>query len=218
MTDAANGASRGGAVTCFEVLAIQVAIIGPLFIGFAIGQRFGVVSGIAAGTLAALVGALLVSAFYRWSWRLEERELLELQQKYPAVYRVISVSAESPCVKADGVEITTGDYAWEAEPIFDDGRIYLQGLTEEWTVAWYAGFEAHQIEPVCQKPRSQYYLPQTWYAAGVKPPPCPYPTLRSSGNDLGRPQRLDFPFVQGVRVTSLKSRDSVNRRRSGTGR
>ena len=194
-----NDCSHRCGFTCFEVMAAIIAVYLPLMLGFVVGHHHGVLSGILAGTCAGAVGGLFVRWFYVWSARRFQQEILELETKYPSVYRILAVPNGLPCVKADGVEVLPGDYGWEAEPILNDGRIYLQGLTLEWRVAWHAGFEASQIELICQKPRTQYYLPYSWICAGGKPPPCLFPVGQSPANDLGFPQRTDFPYIQGVR-------------------
>lgn len=192
--------TRGG-FSCIEVTAALVGVVGPVLIGIIIGARSGTPIGVASGLMVGVACGLSVGMFYSWSARLRQQEMEELQTLYPRVFRILSVPAELSGVKADGVEITIGDYAWEAEPISRDGLIYLQGLTSDWCVAWYAGFESSQIEQVCQKPRSQYYLPYTWVCAGAVPPACPYSVLHQPVNNLGYPQRIAFPFVQGIRVS-----------------
>lgn len=124
----------------------------------------------------------------------------ELNERFPGVFRVLEVPRGLPCVIADGGEIRVGDYGWEAEPIYDDGLIYLHGLTEEWAVAWHAGFLPEQVELIGEKPRSQYFLPYSWRCAGAKSPLCPFPVQHAPKESLGFPQRIDFPFVQGVKV------------------
>jgi len=194
-----NHNSRRG-FTCVEVIAAIIAVFLPLVLGFVVGHHHGVLLGILTGTVAGAVGGLFVRWFYLWSARLFQQEIRELEAKYPSVYRILAVPKGLPCVKAAGAEVLPGDYGWEAEPILkDDGRIYLQGLTQEWCVAWYAGFEASQIELICQKPRSQYYLPYSWTCAGAKPPPCPFSVGQSPENNLGFPQRTSFPYIQGIR-------------------
>lgn len=194
-----NICTRRCGFTCIEVIAAVIALFLPLVLGFVVGHHHGILLGVLTGTGAGAVGGLFVRWFYVCSARRFQQEILELETKYPSVYRILAVPKGLPCVIAAGVEVLPGDYGWEAEPILkDDGRIYLQGLTQEWCVAWYAGFEASQIELICQKPRSQYYLPYSWTCAGAKPSPCPFSVGRSPENNLGFPQRTSFPYIQGI--------------------
>jgi hypothetical protein len=189
------------------MLAVQVVICIPILVGLAVGDKWGSVGRAAAWAISTVIGFVAVYSFYKLCDRWDIGRRRHLEETYRFIYRVLAVSAEAPSVKGDGVEITPGDYGWEAEPIFNDGLIYLHGLTEEWRVVWYAGFEPNQVERICPKPRSQYFLPYSWICAGGKPPPCPYPVLNSPRNSLGHPEQIYFPFVQGIRVSSPASRD-----------
>lgn len=182
---------------------VVVALVVSFEIGGLVGTAFGTAQGVAAGVTAAAAGFLDVFLCYDWT-------MSKFQRRYSSVYRVLSVPQEPVCVKADNVEIEQGDYGWQAEPIFKDGRIYLQGLTVGWCVAWYAGFEPDQIERVCQKPRSQYYLPYDWAYPGATPPPCPYPVLHSAVNHLGLPEPVYFPCVQWIRVKPPRFADRAS--------
>jgi len=91
---------------------------------------------------------------------------------------------ESTIKKPKDSEIKVGDYGWQAEPIRNDGLIYLQGLTAEWQVVWYAGFHPEQIESVGPKPRSQYDWDYSW---ARRAPPCPFPVQERKTNTMGLP-------------------------------
>ena len=102
---------------------------------------------------------------------------------------------------AEGAEIKEGDYGWEAEPIRDDGLTYLHGLTEQWRLVWYAGFQAEHLERIGPKPRTQYHLPYSWRVeGGLNSTPCPFPIQSRETNDLGNPEKIIWPWVQGKRM------------------
>jgi len=148
--------------------------------------------GFAAASFSAFIAVAATVAFYKWRRRVAEQDRCELIEKYPLVYRVIALPTDTRNVmKAEGAEIEVGDYGWEAEPLRSDGLTYLHGLTKEWEVAWYAGFQKGQIEHVGLKPRSQY----EW----IEDHPCPYPiqsdrTIEYLG--LGSPEGTRF-LVRG---------------------
>lgn len=190
--------SHRGGWTCFDLLGFILVFYVPIFIGFAVGERSGRGWGIATYILLSAIFLGLCIGLSIWA------EKSALKSLYPAVYRVLSVP-KSSYVRAEGVEIRSGDYGWEASPIFRDGRVYLHGLTEGWCVAWYAGFEPHQIEWICQKPHSQYSLPDSWFRAGDKPSPCPYPVLQSPKKDLGKADEFLPILVQRIHEKSPAS-------------
>ncbi|GIX04972.1 MAG: hypothetical protein KatS3mg114_0841 [Planctomycetaceae bacterium] len=199
-------ASRHG-YSCVEVVVVVFTVTTSLIVGLVLSRHFGLIAGIAAGTVTALMCVLASCAFYKWSSRRWAREVREMDKRYPRVYRVLFVPPDLPCVIANGAEIRVGDYGWEAEPIYDDGLIYLHGLTEEWAVAWHAGFRSEQVEVIGEKPLSQYSIPYSWRCAGAKPPPCPFPVQHAPEESLGFPQRIDSPFVQGMKVDVMGKRD-----------
>ncbi|RMD67020.1 hypothetical protein D6833_00770 [Candidatus Parcubacteria bacterium] len=195
--------------TCIELAAIIFIMGATSTAGVAARNVFGNWgAGLAAGAIAAAAACVIVKECYRWSNRIAEREMRELSERFPRIFRVLVVPRGLPCVMARAAEIRVGDYGWEAEPIYDDGLIYLHGLTEEWKVAWYAGFRPEHIEVVGEKPRSQYFLPYSWICNGAEAPRCPFPVQHSAEETLGFPQRIIFPFVQGVKVEVRRRHDS----------
>jgi len=108
--------------TIIELLAAIFVIAVPLITGEIVARSFGRSAGFAAGILSAVASVIAVVAFYRWRGRAGEQEQRELSEKYPLVYRVIALPADtSSIVKAEGAEIEVGDYGWDAEPIHFDG-------------------------------------------------------------------------------------------------
>lgn len=203
--------TRRGGWTCFDLMHAVIAALVSGIIGFRVGAHAGGAKGIVAGATAGAISSFMSHLAHAWWSRATRQHLCKLELLYPDVYRVLSVPQEPVCVKADKVEIEQGDYGWQAEPIFKDSRIYLQGLTVGWCVAWYAGFEPDQIERICRKPHLQYDLPYGWDGPGATPPPCPYPVLHSPVNDLGSPQMVYFPFVQGIRVKPSRIAEGMGR-------
>lgn len=172
-----------------------------------VAPRYGGWSGVVASLVSFVASLLAVVGFYWLAERLRDWEIDCLLAKYPYVYRVkVPPTDMHSIVKPDGNDITVGDYGWEAEPIHDNGLIYLQGLREDWQVAWYAGFQLDQIERVGAKPRLQYYLPYT-HISGVKPPKCPF-TVRCPAKSLGHPIRIIGRWVQGVQVSRRDQQNS----------
>lgn len=192
-----NHRSVRQAYTFIELLAIMfVLTVTTAVYQFAAG-KYGTWPGIGAVVLAVLASAIIVVQFYSWSWRRDRRRLQELKEKYRAIYRVIAIpSDQRSIVKPEGAEIKIDDYGWEAGPIRkDDGLIYLQGLTLEWTVVWHAGFRPDQIEKVATKPSSQYDI---WIPYGAKPTsplPCPFPVVERETLTMGLPHHSHRYFV-----------------------
>lgn len=188
--------------TLIDLLAAIFVLAVPLVGYLAVEPRVGPLAGIGAGLLAGAVALTIVVAWYRRSKRRFIQHLKELTGKYPDLYRVVALPTETgDIVKADDAEIVVGDYGWEAEPIRDDGRTYLQGLTKNWSVAWYAGFRPDQIEKIGPKPHSQYY--QRHPSPGFERSEaylCPYPVQSGETIGLGEPLPIIGPFVQGRRV------------------
>jgi hypothetical protein len=136
----------------------------------------------------ALLGFLFVFMryFYRiWSL-LDARRRDEAREKYRGIYRVIAFPTAHSNNPWQLQHIEVGDYGWEAEPLTNDGRIYLQGLTKDWGMVWRAGFRPDQIEYVGPKPVSQYDWrdfeydgpkPKACYQWQHRKPkqPCPFP-------------------------------------------
>lgn len=128
-----------------------------------------------------------------------------LRDKYRLIYRVVSVPSDNQFVmKAEGTAIEVGDYGWEAEPIFEDGLIYLHGLNPGWQVAWYAGFRPEQVEVVGPKPRSQYYIYPDWVDA-KEVPQCPFPVQKHQFGmyptfHFGFAVKKEGDWVQGRRI------------------
>lgn len=189
-------------LTLLDMLPPIFVMAVPLITFEVVATRFDKSAGIAAGLLSIVASALVVIAYYRWLGRLHQKELRELDEKYPDVFRVAALPPDtSGILKAEGAEIQVGDYGWEAEPIHDDGLTYLHGLAENWRLVWYAGFRSDQIERIGPKPRTQYYLPYSWRVEeGSKAPTCPFPVQSSETTDLGHPGRIIWPWVQGRRL------------------
>jgi len=186
--------------SCFEVFAAIILLSLPLGVGLTLTDQFSPAVGVYGAIATAYLSVTLICVLYSYASRLDRIEMQKLEERYRSIYRVIAISQSSPRITADGTNISVGDYGWEAEPMFKDGLLYLQGLNEKWQVVWYAGFQPEQLERICDKPRSQYYLPNTWVCAGAQPPPCPFPVLSASTASLGFPQRVMFPFIQGIKV------------------
>lgn len=140
-----------------------------------------------------------------------------LLEKYALIYRVVSTpSGDQFALKAEGTAIEVGDYGWEAEPIYQDGLIYLHGLNSRWQVVWYAGFRPDQVEVVNQKPQSHYYVfPDYMSVEPVKVPQCPFPVSKYKLGKypdchLGFPKEIkrlrhgDYDWVQGKSVPKRK--------------
>ncbi len=192
---------RRGAVTVIELFAVWFVIAVPLITFQAVAPSFGKWAGIVAALISAVASVKAVVAFYRWAGRCREQEERDLIQKYSLVYRLLALPTyPSSIVKAEGTDIAVGDYGWDAEPIHDDGLTYLHGLTEDWQVAWYAGFRVDQIERIGPKPRLQYYLPYSWVCAGSKAPLCPFAVVTHPTTTLGYPIRIIDRWVQGKYV------------------
>ncbi len=184
---AENRRSSKGGYTLIELLAVMFIITGCLLTGDFVGRHFGKWPGIGAGVFGGAICFAIVALFYRWGWRRDKRQLLELKQKFCTIYRVVRLpSVQESIIKPVGAEIKVGDYGWEAAPIRNDGLIYLQGLTVGWCVVWHAGFRPEQVEKIGPKPSSQYdyWVP---YWAKPSPPACPFPVQERQTPDMGLP-------------------------------
>lgn len=171
--------------TIFELLACIFVVCVSFETGNFVAKSFGAWAGIGAGVLSAVVAGIAVVALYRASGRRREERRRELRNKYPGIYRVLAIPTDASTIeKPEGADIKIGDYGWEAEPIGNDDLIYLQGLTEEWQVVWYAGFRPDQIESVGPKPRSQYDWNYSWVR---NPPYCPFPVQKRETANMGLP-------------------------------
>jgi hypothetical protein len=187
--------------TCIEVFAGWFVLFVPFLTFQVVASRYGVIPGVEASLVSFVASFMAVVGFYSWAGRLHEKKIRELISKYPFVYRVTARPTDTnSIVKPDGNDIAVGDFGWEAEPIHDNGLTYLHGLTEDWQVAWYAGFQSDQIERVGPKPRLQYHLPYSWVCAGGKPPICPFPVRNRPLKTLGHPIRIIGRWVQGSNV------------------
>ena len=181
------------------MLALVLVNTVPIVTKLLVAKAFGLWPGIAAGVAAFVASVLAVAAFYRAVGRWAEEEQRRMLKEYPSIYRVTALPT-GRVVTAEGAIVEIGDYGWEAEPVENDGRIYLHGLTEDWFVVWYAGFMPDHVVKIGPKPRSQYYLPLSWACAGSNPPPCPFPVRTPQTNHLGHPCRIIGKFVQGRRL------------------
>jgi hypothetical protein len=160
-------------------LVVGISVI----IGEIVAKNFGPLPGVGAGLLAGILCVTAAVLFYRARWRKNAQRRRELREKYRGIYRVVELPPhESSIKKPEGAEIKIGDYGWEAAPLRDDGLTYLQGLSPQWRVVWYAGFQPDQIENVALKPRSQYDWDYTWMS---NPPECPFPVQPRETPDMG---------------------------------
>jgi hypothetical protein len=212
-------AQRRG-LTLLDILAAIFVIAVPLITFDIVATHFGKPAGIVAGFLSGGASLSVVSAWSFCSYRSFQNELRLLSAKYPWVYRVTALPTDTSSLwtaegasnlwTAEGAKIIeVGDYGWEAEPIHDDGLTYLQGLTEKWGVVWYAGFRSDQIERVGRKPRSQYYLPASWYHAGPEAFPCPFPVQSHQTTDLGMPVRVKWLRASKRMAASCKQTNGL---------
>lgn len=160
----------------------------PTAAWMAVSATHGTWWGIAAASAAGLLSVVLVALFYRLASRLDERALQRARAKYRDIYRVIAIPTDpTVIVMPAGAEIRVGDYGWEAGPSRNDGLIYLQGLTPDWTVVWHLGFHRDEIEKVSAKTHSQYDAWHPYWAAPPPLPPCPFPVLERETMTAGRP-------------------------------
>jgi hypothetical protein len=153
---------------------------------------------------AVIALGMTVVSFYSLVYAFSVLGERKLFQKYPNVYLVCSLPNANHVLKATGSDVRVGDYGWEAEPLEENGLIYLHGLSADWNVQWYAGFTSRQLTWVCIKPRLQYKLPYSWL---IDPPTCPYVVQEAvpAARSLGRPFRNMGNWVQG---RNLSKRDS----------
>jgi hypothetical protein len=142
--------------------------------------------------------------------RLSGRDRARLHKKYSSIYRVVSIPSNNQCfLKAEGASIESGDYGWQAEPLFKNDLIYLHGLNDTWQVVWYAGFRPDQIELVGPKPKSQYYVYPEWMSGSKKIVKCPFPVKKFDPikkylkTHFGFPQKIHGTWVQGRQINKL---------------
>ena len=184
--------------TLIEFLAVMFVIWATAAAVHA-GSKYGPGWGIGAGLIGTLASATIVVLFYRWMWWQDRRQLQFLRKKYRAIYRVIAVpSDQKSIIKPEGAEIKIGDYGWEAGPIRKDGLIYLQGLTLDWRMVWYAGFRPDQIERAATKPSSQYDFWAPDWAKRPPLPPCPFPVLERETLTVGIPHHSHRVFTRPI--------------------
>ncbi len=174
--------------TLIELLAVifvmTATVVTFKFVAATLGPLWGIGAAFSGGALSIIA----VIQFYRWTWRLDERGLQKARDEYREIYRVIAIPCDpSVIVMPESAEIRVGDYGWEAGPSRNDGLIYLQGLTLDWTVVWHAGLHPNEIEKVGTKPHSQY---DSWYPYWANPPrlpPCPFSVVERETMTIGRP-------------------------------
>lgn len=189
-------ANCGSAYTLMELLAAMfiVAVVG--IVEESVTRKLGRWSGIGAGVIVLILCVIGVVVFYRSLAKRDRKRLQELRRNYRGIYRVLALPSEQKIVaKPETAEIKIGDYGWEAGPANQDGLIYLQGLTKEWTVVWHAGFRSDQIERVADKPSSQYDVWVPVWAKSPPPPPCPFPVIERATITIGRPHHSHRYFV-----------------------
>jgi hypothetical protein len=170
-----GGLQRNGFTLIDLFAAIFVLTIPSIVFNFS-KPRLGLWWGILISFVAAVASLVVVSVMYRTLRIHITRVYKSLEITYPSIYRVLALPDDNLEVRKEhGVEISIGDFGWEAEPIKADGLIYLHGLTSNWEVAWYAGFRSDQLELVGLKPHTQYFLPHHWKHAWASNPRCPFP-------------------------------------------
>lgn len=210
--------------TLIDLLAAMVVFTATMVTWNAAAARYGTWWGIGAAFSAGSLSVTTIVLLNRWMWRRDQRRLQKARDKYRKIYRVIATPAEPRIIAMpEGAEIRVGDYGWEAGPSRNDGLIYLQGLTSDWTVVWHAGLHPGEIEKICTKPCSQY---DAWHPEWAEPPalpPCPFPVAERKTMTFGRPHHSHCYFVQPApyrpRKESLKGKDSdavnADQRRTG---
>jgi hypothetical protein len=175
-------------VTIFDILALWFALGVPIVVGTIVAKKFGFWPGIGAGVLLLGPCVFLVVRSYRAHWRRSAQRRDELRAKYCQVYRVVALPTDPSVIKKpEGAEMRIGDFGWEAAPLRDDGLVYLQGLTPQWRVVWYAGFRQDQIEKVALKPQSQYDWKYSWVRNA---PICPFAVQERETASMGLPMPL----------------------------
>lgn len=175
-----------------ELLAAIFVVSTVMFTLRYLGPTYGMWWGIFAAFVAGSLSFLMVALLYRWQWRQDQRGLQNAREKYRDIYRVIAMPIDpTVIVIPQGAEIRVGDYGWEAGPPRNDGLIYLQGLTQDWTVVWHVGFRPNEIEKVGAKPYSQYDAWHPYWADPPPLPPCPFPVIERETITMGRPYYRD---------------------------
>jgi prepilin-type N-terminal cleavage/methylation domain-containing protein len=197
--------------TLIELLAVIFVIAVTTVIGSSVANARGPMSGIGAAFAVGTLCVISVILFYRWMWRSDQRGLQKAREDYREIYRVLTVpTAPKIVVVPEGAEIRIEDYGWEAGPTRNDGLIYLQGLTMDWTVVWHAGLRPDEVEKVATKPNSQY---DSWHPFWADPPPlapCPFPVVDRETVTIGRPHHSHRYFVQ---PTTYRPQGTVPQRR-----
>jgi len=183
--------------TLIELLAAIFVMAVTMVTWGSVARTYGAGWGIGAALSAGSLSVATVIVFYRWMEQRNQRALQNVRDRYRNVYRVIALPADPRIiVMPEGAEIRVGDYGWEAGPSRNDGLIYLQGLTRDWTVVWHAGLRSDEIEKAGEKPNSQY---DSWYPYWANPPalpPCPFPVVERETLTVGRPHPSHRYFVQ----------------------
>jgi len=178
-----------------------------------VAGTYGTLSGIGTAFSAGSLSVITVVLFYRWMWRRDERGLQKARDQYQEIYRVITNPTDARViVMPEGAEIRIGDYGWEAGPSRNDGLIYLQGLTLDWTVVWHAGLHPDEIEKVGTKPHSQYDSWHPYWADPPPLPPCPFPVVERETMTIGRPHHSHSYFVQPA---AYRPRRAARKRKDG---
>jgi hypothetical protein len=128
------------------------------------------------GIAVAAISIWLLLEFF--VGRRQRRRKRELAEKHTRIFLIIRPTEGVNCIaKATSAEILVGDFGWEAQPIREDGLIYLHGLNDRWQVVWYTGFRAEDVEFVAMKPHSHYYLYPWWFDT-KQVSKCPFPVQR----------------------------------------
>jgi len=174
--------------TLIELLAVTFMIAAPATAWLSVSARHGTGWGSVAAFATGSLSFIVVALFYWLMWRLDERALQKARDKYRDIYRVIAIPIDPRViVMPAGAEIRAGDYGWEAGPSRNDGMVYLQGLTPDWTVVWHMGVRPNEIEKVGKKTHSQYDAWHPYWADPPPLPPCPFPVLSRKTMTVGRP-------------------------------
>src|ERR1700758_2842880 len=107
----ASNRSRQQAYTLIELLAFTLIVAMTAIVGKAVATRYGTLTGVGAGFVAALSSVCLTVLLYRWSWQRDRHRLKELREKFRGIYCVTKLpSSQISIIKPQGAEVKIGDY------------------------------------------------------------------------------------------------------------